>query len=122
MVSLHLSGNTLASSFVDGTVKLWKFRNKANTKLLSECDYDIHSIAVDPETKTLFTGHNQGYIRAVDLETGNLLIEVIADDGSEAVKALIYSSKARILYSGSLDGTIQVWKLIKEAESGEFKL
>ena len=56
----------------------------------------------------------------MDLETGKLLTEVKGHERD--VYSLAYSTKAEILYSGSYDESIKAWKLVKDGESGEFKL
>ncbi|XP_075114561.1 kinesin-like protein KIF21A isoform X2 [Leptodactylus fuscus] len=104
---LPLGENFVCSGSSDSSIKVWSLRT--GQPLLSIYTFSaVSAITHIPDTKLLISGSDGGKIEVWDLETQeNLRSERAHED---KVSALQFHSG--LLYSGSLDGSLKVWRVV----------
>ncbi|HIK12670.1 MAG TPA: serine/threonine protein kinase [Oscillatoriaceae cyanobacterium M33_DOE_052] len=124
-VAFSPDGQTLASSSIDGTIKLWDIA-KGNTRQTLKVDtapgemvYSLLAISPDGEILASNSG-SRGSIEIWNLKSGKSLQEVQAQ--TAGVAAIAISPNGEILATGSPDGTIQLWNLPGGTQIKSFSL
>jgi len=108
-VSFAPDGKLLASSSVDGTIKLWevpsaRLRLAINTKLeLPSC------ICFSPDGKQLVWGTSEGLIPFWNIGEDRLEASLHGHTGQ--VQSVTFSSEGGLLASGGLDRTVRLWNV-----------
>lgn len=115
---MSASGDTLASGSEDGTAKLWNLRtgellnNFPHGSVLpdGQPSEGVYAVALSPDGQTLVTGSGleENTIKVWNVRTGELVGTLKGH--SKPVLSLVISPDGRTIYSGSLDGTIKVWR------------
>ena len=67
------------------------------------------SVAISPDSKTLFSGSSDKTIKIWNLENGKLVNTLRGH--SDTVWCISISHDGKILVSGSFDKTIKIWRL-----------
>ncbi len=121
-------GKTIASSWGDGTIKLWDIAAETTEELVAPKSHPtetilIKSLAYSPDGKTLAAGNNgsttAGMIRLWDVESGENTAKFNghADPrrvGIEGIYSVLFSRDGKALITGSEDNVIRIW----DASSG----
>lgn len=121
-VAFSTDGETLASSS-GPIIRLWDVntgkRKASLTAYSDDAKYSVYTraLAFSPDGKTFVSGHegemhsreNYHLIHVWDVETGKHLNTLTGHRGG--VRSLAYSADGMTLVSGSLDGTMLVWKM-----------
>ena len=109
-VALSPDGTTLASSSVDGTVKLWDVATKTNTATLRG-DFKVRSVAFSPDGTTLAAGLGDG-----DDADGTVMLWDVATKTNIAslgpatsVHSVAFSPDGTTLAAGLEYGTVMLW-------------
>lgn len=99
-------GDTLASSSIDGTVKLWDAASGRLLRTLEVRGSAVTSVAFDGAGRRLASG-NDNTVHLWDAATGRLLRTL--EGHRETVWSVAFDGKGRTLASGSSDGTVRLW-------------
>ncbi|MGF1458112.1 MAG: AAA-like domain-containing protein [Leptolyngbyaceae cyanobacterium] len=100
-------GRQIASTSLDGTVKLWSPDGTLQQTLTVNQD-GVRQIAFSPSGKILATGGTD-LIQLWQVDTGKVLIEIQAHQGF--ITSLAFSPDGQKLLSGSVDKTAKLWQL-----------
>ena len=105
-------GALLASAGHNRTIKIWDTRLDGSSAVLRDLespDAENWSITFDPTGETIATGHENGMVHLIRIETGQLLATY--KHGSTFVGALRFSSDGKMLVSSSNQGLLKWWNL-----------
>jgi len=114
-VAISPSGQILASSSNDQTIKLWNLPTGKLLYTLAGHSSMVTSVAFSPDGKTLASASNlavgDGNIKLWDVETGTL--QQTLDKGllNLRVSCVTFSPDGNTLASGNIDATIKLWQL-----------
>ncbi|MEQ8959709.1 MAG: hypothetical protein RLP02_17590 [Coleofasciculus sp. C2-GNP5-27] len=114
-VAISPSGQILASSSNDQTIKLWNLPTGKLLYTLAGHSSMVTSVAFSPDGKTLASSSNlavgDGNIKLWDVETGTL--QQTLDKGllNLRVSCVTFSPDGNTLASGNIDATIKLWQL-----------
>jgi WD40 repeat protein/serine/threonine protein kinase len=108
-VAFHPDGQHLATTCVDGSVRLWEVKTgkRLDTPALTPTCPSF-GLAFSPDGQQLALGSNDQGVRVWDTTTWNLRHEY-RDPG--AVQSVAFSPDGRRLAWGSTDSTVKVWDL-----------
>jgi WD40 repeat protein len=108
-------GKRLASSSVDGTIKLWNVETgKEQFAIMHGKRYGgyIESVAFSPNGKVLATASEDKSVKLWDASTGKLKATLSGHVGG--VRGLAFSPDGKTLASGDVkDGAIRLWNVAK---------
>jgi WD40 repeat protein len=108
-------GRRLASGSLDGTVRLWDGRTRAEARLLEGYTVQTFSLAFSPDSRVLAAGCSDRAVRLWDPDQGELLAVLIGHE--DVVHGLSFSPDGRWLASCSPDRTVRVWETRSRAEA-----
>jgi WD40 repeat protein/transcriptional regulator with XRE-family HTH domain len=103
------SGQTLASSSYDATVRLWDVQTHRCLQVLRGHESVIPAITFTPDGQGLVSGSYDRTIRLWDVQTGAWLKTLEGHTG--AVFTLAFDYSGQVLASGSYDRTVRLWDL-----------
>jgi WD40 repeat protein/transcriptional regulator with XRE-family HTH domain len=101
------TGQMLASSSQDRTIKLWDTHTGQCLKTLQGGDYVTQSVEFSPDGKILASGNRDATVRLWDVRTGECLKTLRGH--TQNVWSIAFSPNGRTLASGSLDRTARLW-------------
>ena len=121
-------GGTLEAAVVDGAGHL--FVNQAERRAIARIDTATlkvtahwpipgctspHGIAVDPQSRRIFTSCVDGKMMVVDASTGAMVQELPIGKGSDA---LVLDAKRRLVFSSNGDGTLSAIRIVDAMHFG----
>lgn len=87
--------------------------------LLQESDFVIQSLAIDLEGTRLAVASAGGELRVHDLQTGEILLDILADEKGEPIEDLSFSGDGSKLISVNTIGNTLLWDLTTDSSTGE---
>jgi WD40 repeat protein/tRNA A-37 threonylcarbamoyl transferase component Bud32 len=108
-VALGLTAQTVASSSLDDTVKVWNLHTGELLLTLTGHTKDVNAIAISPHGKTLVSGSDDYSIKMWNLQTGALMRTLTGH--SRDVNAVAITPDGQLLVSGGEDRTIKLWQM-----------
>jgi WD40 repeat protein len=112
-VSLIAIGN------LDGQVQLWNWRSGKLVRSLSAAAHElahgekVATVAFSPNGETLATASGDGTIRQWDVNTGELLTELV---GQQWIESMAFSPDGETIASGGLGRMIELWDMATETQ------
>ena len=138
-VRFNLTGNILATSCSDGTVKLWSILYSENPSATCDVVLDKHSkyaisVGFDPTGTLIATGYDDGIVKIWKISEGKKSVEFVADiqryieeeeeeelpelvtqEGfHNAVFAVEFNPTGSLLVACYNDGTFTIWNISKD--------
>jgi WD40 repeat protein len=108
-VALGPTAQTVASSSLDDTVKVWNLHTGEVLFTLTGHTKDVNAIAISPHGKTLVSGSDDYSIKMWNLQTGALMRTLTGH--SRDVNAVAITPDGQLLISGGEDRTIKLWQM-----------
>ncbi|NJL36705.1 MAG: protein kinase [Leptolyngbyaceae cyanobacterium SM1_4_3] len=108
-VALGPMAQTVASSSLDDTVKVWNLHTGEVLFTLTGHTKDVNAIAISPHGKTLVSGSDDYSIKMWNLQTGALMRTLTGH--SRDVNAVAVTPDGQLLVSGGEDRTIKLWQM-----------
>jgi WD40 repeat protein/tRNA A-37 threonylcarbamoyl transferase component Bud32 len=106
-VAVHPSGQWVASSSLDDTIKLWNIQTGEELFTLLGHAKGVNTIAISPDGKRLVSGSDDYTIKVWNLQSGTLLGTL--QGHSRDVNAVVISPDGKLMASGGEDRTIRLW-------------
>ena len=103
-------GSTIASGSWDGTVCLWDSHTGELLQTLRGHTRNVASVAFSPDSGMIACG-NDDTIHLWDVQTGTRLHSLTGH--TDLVDSLMFLPDGKSLVSGSRDGSILLWDLVK---------
>jgi WD40 repeat protein len=115
-------GETFASGSLDGSAKMWNLRTgqllnnfphgsgEPTQSATTEPVEGVYAVAISPDSQTLITGSGgaENSLKIWKVRTAEVVRTLKGH--SKAVFSLVMSPDGQTIYSGSMDGTIKVWR------------
>jgi hypothetical protein len=109
-LAVNASGTVIAAAGMDGNVSLWDFRSDSPLQVIEAHEGPVR--CVDFGDGLLATGGTDATIRVWDARTGELRNTL--SEHASAVRFVCFDSTGLRLASGSVDGTVQLWRIVSE--------
>lgn len=106
-VAISPSGQLLASSSLDDTIKIWHLSTGKDLLTLKGHSKGVNAIAISPDGKLLISGSDDYTIKVWNLQNGALLGTLLGH--SRDVNAVAISPDGKFFVSGGEDRTIRLW-------------
>jgi WD40 repeat protein len=107
-------GRHLATSSLDGTVKLWDSAAMQELDTLNGQAGSIRSVAFSPDSRRIVTGNDDGTLGVWDVAMRRNLLGIRGQ--ARAIHAVTFSPDGRTIVSGSAKGTVTVWQVPPESQ------
>jgi WD40 repeat protein len=115
-------GETFASGSLDGSAKMWNLRTgqllnnfphgsgEPTQSATTEPVEGVYAVAISPDSQTLITGSGgaENSLKIWKVRTAEVVRTLKGH--SKAVLSLVMIPDGQTIYSGSMDGTIKVWR------------
>lgn len=109
-IAIAPDGNTLASGRFDSSTQLWDIRARKKLRTVSYSEISNDCIEFSPDGRLLaIGGEHYPRIALWDVRTGQL--ERLLEGHSHGITDLAFAPDGATLASGSLDGTVRLWRL-----------
>lgn len=108
-VVISPDGQTIASSGLDTTIKLWHLETGELRDTLTGHSREVNSLTISPDGQTLASASDDDTIKLWYLPSGKLLRSLTGH--SRDVNAVTISPDGQLLASGSEDRSVILWKL-----------
>jgi WD40 repeat protein len=108
-VAFGPNAQTVVSSSLDDTVKVWNLQTGEQMLNLTGHSRDVNAIAISPHGKTLVSGSDDYSIKMWNLQTGTLMRTLTGH--SRDVNGVAITPDGQLLVSGSEDRTIKLWQM-----------
>jgi serine/threonine protein kinase len=104
----ELVGATWHKDGGDSVIRIWDLTRKQMVSEIPETGFDIYSMALAPDGRTLATGAANGVLRITDLTERRLLFAEQAHQ--ETIYGLSFAQDGRTLASCSTDRSVRLWQ------------
>ncbi|WP_088893816.1 serine/threonine-protein kinase [Leptolyngbya ohadii] len=108
-VAISPNAQTIASSSLDDTVRLWNATTGEAVSILKGHSRGVNTIAISPDGKTLISGSDDYTLKIWNVNSGALLGTLTGH--SRDVNAVAVSPDSKLFVSGGEDRTIRIWSL-----------
>jgi uncharacterized protein with WD repeat len=112
-VAFSPDGKSLASSNVNGIIKLWDVSTGAELRTLKGHSSAVLSVAFSPDGKTLASGSSDNTVKLWEVSTGT---ELRTLGHSRQVNSVVFSPDGKTLASSGEDKTVKLWDVSSGAE------
>ncbi|HET7219714.1 MAG TPA: hypothetical protein VFJ02_16775, partial [Vicinamibacterales bacterium] len=111
-LAIDRSRGTLASTGVDGTIRLWDLASgRERSRIRAAAGRHVRSVSFAPDGRQLATVSDSGILRFWDVDAGETSQEAKTLRGhSDRVTCLSFSPDESRLITGSRDGTARIWR------------
>ncbi|MCS6976245.1 MAG: protein kinase [Gemmatales bacterium] len=118
-LAIDRTGKYLASSSLDGTVRVWNTYSGKETHCFKGHEGSVYSVAIAPDATIVLSGGEDDTVRVWDLSTGKLVWTLTGHKKDVLRLHIIHDKKYAV--SGSTDGTVRVWDLSTGHEIRRFE-
>jgi WD40 repeat protein len=101
-------GTMLASTSLDGTVRLWNAADGKPLRVLARGLGRVASVAFHPDGRHVATGAEDRVVRVLDVETGAVTRSL--EGHEDAIFNVRFSPDGNLLFSSSGDRSIRIWR------------
>ncbi|EME27785.1 WD repeat-containing protein 61 [Galdieria sulphuraria] len=108
-VAFQPKGDLLASSSLDGTIRLWQSSSGHLQRTIDVNIAEAWDLAFDPQGKVIVSGGHSGVVSIWDVETGSLQKSLETESNNKFIFAVAFSPDGKWLVCSTSDGTIQVF-------------
>ncbi|MGA2532675.1 MAG: WD40 repeat domain-containing protein [Candidatus Aminicenantales bacterium] len=108
-VALNPDGSRLATSGLDGAVRLWDTASGRVLRVLRSRDAEFYAVSFSREGKFVVATGDKGMVTVFDAQSGSILRELRGLEGWSAGLAL--SPDGRFAAAWSMDGRVLVWDI-----------
>ena len=109
-LAVNASGTVIAAAGMDGNVSLWDFRSDSPLQVIEAHEGPVR--CVEFGDGLLATGGADAMIRVWDARTGELRNTL--GEHASPLRFVCFDSTGLRLASGSVDGTVQLWRIVSE--------
>ncbi|HEX7182083.1 MAG TPA: AAA-like domain-containing protein [Thermoanaerobaculia bacterium] len=107
---LSPDGRQIATSSMDGVVRIWEFPSGRQVTQLDHDESWATAMSFSPDSRQIATVGTEGTTRIWDIKTGHELRRLAHED-EELVTAVAFSPNGDWLAAGGDDGTTQIWEV-----------
>lgn len=112
-ISYSASGKWLASSSLDGTVRIWNTEKSSNTRVLRSHKGDVYSVSISKDERVVASAGFDGRVVISNLSDGEMVKTFSDFEGW--CQAVVFSPDSKRFAVSTTDGKISIW----EIESGK---
>jgi WD40 repeat protein/serine/threonine protein kinase len=118
-VTFSHEGDLIASTSIDGSIRVWDVSSHANTLLIEHPTLIFTSAQFSPDGATLLAAADDGIIYLFDTETGQEIRRFTGH--TDLVTSIAFSDDGLAALSGSLDRTLRYWDVSTGQEIHQFE-
>lgn len=108
-VDISPDGRWIASSCVDGTIRVWDSTGQSDPRVIQAHDSAVYALKMSPDGTTFATGGRDKMIRIWNVETGERIASLSGHDGT--VFSVAFAPDGLTLVSAGSDTLVKTWDL-----------
>ncbi len=116
-LSFGNNGRILASSSIDGTIRLWDLESSAEISRHRVLGHELHNLSLSPDGRRLATSANDG-IRVWDTSIGRIATKIVGVDIN--INDIALSPDGKLLATCSNEKSLQYWDTATGSELFRF--
>ncbi len=108
-VAFSRDSNTIATTTMSGTIRLWRLDRSANAIVLGRHERAIWSAALSPDQRRLATAGTDGEARIWNLDEPDTPPIILRGHEAPQIFGIAFSPDGRRVATGANDGTARIW-------------
>ena len=108
-VAFSADSNTIATTTMSGTIRLWRLDRSANAIILGRHDQAIWSAALSPDRRRLATAGTDQTARVWNLDEPDAPPIILRGHEAPQIFGIAFSPDGRSIATGANDGTARIW-------------